>query len=140
MELSQTDYVYELFSRMLNSLIEEKQKNPKNKKKFKNFNAKINLGLQLEADSYIWLNLIFNKGIQSLKKGKLETDYDLILKVVPEDLMFFCNGENSVVHMLIKKNNFGNRKLRFSKGTTGRNYFKLLKLPKLLVIDNESPI
>jgi len=140
MVISQTEYIYDLFSRMLNSLIEEKKMNPKNKNKFKNFNAKINLGLQLEIDSYMWLNLIFNKGVQSLGKGKLETDYDLELQVVPEDLMFFCNGEKSVIHMLIKKNKFGNRKLRFNKGTTGRNYFKLLKLPKLLVLDKKRPM
>ncbi|MFX1340456.1 MAG: hypothetical protein ACFFDK_17740 [Promethearchaeota archaeon] len=137
---AQKEYMYDLTNRMLDSLIIEKKKNPKNLKKFKNFDAKINLGLQTDKNSYTWFNLVFNKGNHQLNKGDLKDDYDLVLKFTPEDLIFFCNGENSIVHMLLKKNKFGNRKLRFSKGTTGRNFFKLLKLPKLLVMDKKRPI
>lgn len=139
MESSQTDYMFDLIDRMLDSLIEEKKKNPKNLKKFKKFNARINLGLQTDRDLFSWLNLTFNNGIHKLAKGKLDTNYDLVLKITPEDLMFFCNGENSVVHMILKKNRYKKRKLRFSKGTTGRNLFLLLKLPKLLVLDKTRP-
>ena len=54
----------------------------------------------------------------------------------PEDLMFFCNGENSTLHMVLKKNRFGYKKLRFSKGSSGkRNLGILLKLSKILVLD-----
>jgi len=38
--------------------------------------------------------------------------------------------------MVLKKNRFGFRKLRFSKGSSGKNNFGiLLKLPKVLVLD-----
>ena len=139
MASSQNEYIYHLISKMLDSLVEEKKKLPKNQKKYKNFNVKINLGLQIDKEAFEWFNLTFNDGLHNLEKGKLETNYDLTLKVAPEDLLFFCNGENSVLHMLLKKNKYGKRKLRFSKGTTGRNLFKLLKLSKLIVLDKNRP-
>jgi len=49
--------------------------------------------------------------------------------------MFFTNGENSLFHMLLKKNKYGMRKLRIGKGTTGRNFKKLIKLPSIFSID-----
>jgi hypothetical protein len=37
--------------------------------------------------------------------------------------------------MVMKKNIFGEKKLRFYKGDTGRNLGKLLKLAKILVLE-----
>lgn len=139
MNQSQNDSLYDLFKSVVDSIIEEKQKNPKNAKRIKKFKGRINLGLQTEKDSYVWLNLIANNGVFAVGKGKLDDNFDLVLKAAPEDLMFFVNGENSVVHMITKKNRFGKRKLRFSKGTTGRNLRKLLKLPKIIVLDKTFP-
>jgi hypothetical protein len=65
-----------------------------------------------------------------VEKDALE-EYDLELISDPEDLMFFCNGQYSVTHMMMKRNRFGERKLRFK----GRAYGKLLALPKILVLD-----
>ncbi|TFG01212.1 MAG: hypothetical protein EU540_04295 [Promethearchaeota archaeon] len=67
-------------------------------------------------------------------------NYDFQLLAAPEDLMFFCNGENSTIHMVTNKNRFGERKLKIQKGTTGRNLGKLLKFANLLVIDKEAPV
>jgi len=39
--------------------------------------------------------------------------------------------------MMMKKNRFGYKKLRFKGGTTGRNLGILLKLPKILVLDKK---
>jgi hypothetical protein len=39
--------------------------------------------------------------------------------------------------MMLTKNRFGNRRLRYKGGTTGRNMGKLLKLPKVLVLDKK---
>ena len=70
-----------------------------------------------------------------MNRGKLD-EYDLELMSAPEDLMFFSNGENSTVHMILKKNRFGYKKLRFSKGSNGKhNLGILLKLSKILVLD-----
>ena len=70
-----------------------------------------------------------------MNRGKLD-EYDLELMSAPEDLMFISNGENSTVHMLLKKNRFGYKKLRFSKSSNGkRNLRILLKLSKILVLD-----
>ncbi|TFF96002.1 MAG: hypothetical protein EU544_01605 [Promethearchaeota archaeon] len=72
-----------------------------------------------------------------IKKDRLRDNYDLAIISVPEDLMFFTNGENSLFHMLFKKNKYGLRKLKIEKGTTGRNIKKLLKIPAILSLDNE---
>ena len=63
-------------------------------------------------------------------------DYDLELRLTPEDAMFYHNGEFSTLHMITKKNMFGFKKLRIEKGSTGkRNVGILLKIPKVLVLD-----
>ncbi len=139
MQESQKNTVLDLFIRSIEGIINEKRLNPKNVKKLNKFNVRMNIGLQIEKDSYLWFNLISENGIISANKGELEDNYDLVIKSVPEDLMFYVNGENSLTHMLLKKNKFKNRKLRFSKGTTGRNLGKLLKLPGILVLDKVKP-
>ncbi len=137
MEESEKENLYQTFNAVIQSIIAEKKENPKYRKLFEKFEAKVNLGLQIEKDYYLWLNLIIKDGNVELNKGKLEDDYDLILMSTPEDMMFFSNGENSTLHMLTKKNKFGEKKLRVKKGTTGRNLGKLLKLSKLLVLDKK---
>ena len=123
------------FQQTIESIIIDKQKNPKNAKLLNNFNAKINLGLQIDEDYYLWVNLLAKEGNYSLNRGRLE-EYDLELKASPEDMLFFSNGENSTLNMMMKKNGFGYRKLRFSKGSNGkRNLGVLLKLSKILVLD-----
>jgi len=123
------------FQQTIDSIIKDKRKNSKNLELLNNFEAKINLGLQIEEDLYFWLNLIAEEGNFVLKRGKLE-EYDLEVMVAPEDLLFFANGENSTLHMLFKKNRFGYKKLRFSKGSNGKhNLGILLKLPKIIVLD-----
>ncbi|MFX1425205.1 MAG: hypothetical protein ACFFBE_02035 [Promethearchaeota archaeon] len=123
------------FQQTIESIIKDKKKNSKNDKLLENFNAKINLGLQIDEDEYFWLNLLAEKGNYSLNKGKLE-EFDLELKACAEDLLFFSNGENSILNMMMKKNTYGNRKLTFSKSSAGkRNLGKLLKLSKILVLD-----
>ena len=134
MEESEKENLFTTFQQVIESIIKDKRKNPKNLKLLNNFKAKINLGLQIEEDFYFWVNLIANDGYFSLNRGKLD-EYDLELMSAPEDLLFFSNGENSTLHMLIKKNRFGFKKLRFKGGTTGRNLGILLKLPKILVLD-----
>ena len=127
--------LFTTFQQTIESIIKEKKQNPKNEKLLKKFNARIIIGLQIEDDYYFWVNLIAKDGEYSLGKGKLD-DYDLELKAAPEDLLFFVNGENSVLNMVFKDNAFGFKKLRFSKGSTGkRNLGILLKLSKILVLD-----
>ena len=123
------------FQQTIDSIIIDKKKNPKNEKLLNNFKGKINLGLQIDEDDYLWLNLLAEDGNYSLNRGKLEV-FDLELKASPEDLLFFSSGENSIMNMMMKKNGFGERKLRFSKSSSGkRNLGILLKLSKILVLD-----
>lgn len=123
------------FQQTIDSIIIDKKKNPKNEKLLNNFHAKVNLGLQIDENDYLWLNLLAEDGNYSLNRGLLE-DFDLVLKASPEDLLFFSNGENSIMNMMMKKNEFGKRKLRFSKSSEGkRNIGILLKLSKILVLD-----
>jgi len=135
MEESEKENLFITFQQVIESIIKDKRNNPKNVKLLNNFKAKINLGLQIEEDFYFWVNLIANNGHFSLNRGKLD-QYDLELMSAPEDLLFFSNGENSTFHMMFKKNRFGYKKLRFSKGSNGkRNLGILLKLSKILVLD-----
>ena len=123
------------FQQTIDSIIIDKKKYPKNEKLLNNFKGKINIGLQIEEDYYFWVNLLAEDGNYALNRGKLE-EFDLELKASPEDLLFFSNGENSILNMMMKKNNFGKRKLRFSKSSGGkRNLGILLKLSKILVLD-----
>ncbi|MFW9874457.1 MAG: hypothetical protein ACFFG0_15230 [Candidatus Thorarchaeota archaeon] len=135
MNEAEKENLFITFQQTIKSIINDKKKNPKNHKKLEKFNAKINIGLQIEEDSYHWVNLLAENGNYSLNRGKLE-EYDLELMATPEDLLFFSNGENSTFNMLMKKNSYGYRKLRFSKSSDRkRNLGMLLKLSKLLVLD-----
>ncbi|MFX1574808.1 MAG: hypothetical protein ACFFB0_18890 [Promethearchaeota archaeon] len=135
MEEKEKENLFITFQQTIESIIKDKRKNPKNEKMVNNFDAKINLGLQIEDDFYFWLNLIAEKGNYTLKRGKLD-EYDLEILVTPEDLLYFTNGENSTLHMVFKKNRFGDKKLRFSKGSDGKHHLDiLLKFPKIIVLD-----
>lgn len=135
MEDSEKENLFITFKGVIESIIDDKRKNPKNEKALNNFNARINLGLQIEEDYIFWLNLVASGGNFDLNRDKLE-EYDLELISAPEDMMYFSNGQNSTLNMMLKKNSFGNTKLQFSKGSTGkRNLGLLLKLPKILVLD-----
>lgn len=135
MEESEKENLFITFKNVIESIIFDKRRNPKNTKTLDNFRARLNIGLQIEEDYYLWVNLIGENGNFTLEKGKLE-EYDLELMSTPEDLMYFSNRENSTLNMMLKKNKFGTKKLRYDKSSTGkRNLGLLLKLPKILVLD-----
>ncbi|MHA1412687.1 MAG: hypothetical protein ACTSUL_04085 [Promethearchaeota archaeon] len=139
MEESEKENLFITFKGVIDSIIDEKRNNPKRAKLLENFKAKINLGLQMTEDYIFWLNLVAENGNFSLSKGRLD-EYDLELIAAPEDLMYFSNREYSTLHMLTKKNRFGNKKLKFSKGSDGKmNFGILLKLPKILVLEKIKP-
>ena len=131
------DNLFATFEAVVNSIIAEKKLDPKNQKKLEKFNARVNLGLEITEEFVYWVNLCAENGNFKLRKDQLDDDYDLILLAAPEDLLYFCNGENGVVHMMTKKNRFGRRKLRFKKGKTGWNIGKLLALSNILVLDEK---
>ena len=122
------------FNAVISDVIADKRKNPKNTKMLDEFQARLNIGLHVEEDFILWVNLIAENGKYVLGRGKLD-EYDLELIADPEDLMYFTNGEYSTMKMMLGKNRFGERRLRYRGGTTGRNMGKLLKLPKILVLD-----
>jgi len=124
------------FKAVIEDVIADKRKNPKNTETLDEFQARINLGLHVEEDFILWVNLVADGGEYRLNKGKLD-EYDLELISDPEDMMYFTNRQYSTVKMMLTKNRFGNRRLRYKRGTTGRNMGKLLKLPKVLVLDRK---
>ena len=135
MEESEKENLFITFKGVIESIIDDKRKNPKNEKVLDEFKARINLGLQIEEDYILWLNLVADDGNYELNKDILD-NYDLELISTPGDMMYFSNGQNSTLNMMLKKNSFGKTKLQFSKGSTGkRNLGLLLKLPKILVLD-----
>ena len=127
--------LYLTFKQTIDSIILDKQKNPKNEDLLNKFDAKINIGLHVENDFFLWVNLSALEGNYGLNRGKLD-QFDLEILATPEDLLFFSSGDNSILTMLMKKNEFGYRKLRYSKSSNGkRNIGKLLKLSKIIVLD-----
>jgi hypothetical protein len=135
MEDSEKENLFITFKGVIESIILDKRRSPKNLKVLESFQARLNLGLQIEQDFILWLNIIAKDGKYNLEKGKLD-EYDLELIATPEDLMYFSNGENSTLNMMLKKNKFGSKKLRYDKSSDGkRNLGLLLKLPKILVLD-----
>jgi len=135
MEDSEKENLFLTFKGVIESIILDKRRNPKNNKILDTFQAKLNMGLQTEEEFYLWVNLTAKKGKYTLGKGKLE-EYDLEIRATPEDLMGFSSGENSTLHMMLKKNKYGFKKLRYDKSSDGkRNFVILLKLPKVLVLD-----
>ena len=139
MKDSEKENLYITFKGVIESIILDKRRSPKNLKVLESFQARLNLGLQIEQDFILWLNIIAKNGKYNVEKGKLE-EYDLELISTPEDLMYFSNGENSTLNMMLKKNKFGSKKLRYDKSSDGkRNFGILLKLPKILVLDKLKP-
>ena len=134
MDESAQETLFFTFKAVIEDVIADKRKNPKNAKTLDEYQVRINLGLHVEEEFFLWVNLVAEGGKYSLNKGKLD-EYDLELISDPEDMMYFVNGEYSTVKMMTSKNRFGKRRLRFKGGTTGRNMGKLLKLPKVLVLD-----
>jgi hypothetical protein len=124
------------FKAVIEDVISDKRKKPKNTKTLDDFQARINIGLHVEQDFILWVNLIADQGNYILQKGKLDA-YDLELISDPEDMMYFTNRNYSTLKMMVTKNRFGKRRLRYRGGTTGRNLGKLLKLPKVLVLDKK---
>ncbi len=134
MDKTSQENLFYTIKAVLNGIIEDKKSDKESLEDLKNFNANINIGLQAEDNFILWINIMGDNGNFQINKGKLE-EYDLELIADPEDLMYYANGTYSTVHMMLKKNRFGNRKLLLHKGTTGWNLGLLLKLPKILVLD-----
>ncbi len=82
------DNLFFTFKQTIDSIILDKQKNPKNENLLNNFKAKINIGLHVEEDFFLWMNLSAFKGNYDVKRGKLD-QYDLEILATPEDLLFF---------------------------------------------------
>ncbi len=132
MDDTQRETLFLTIKAVIDGIIADKRENPKNIKRLNSFKGRINIGLHVEENEIMWINLVAKDGEYVVGKGALE-EHDLELIADPEDLMFFCNGQYSVTHMMMKKNRFGERKLRFK----GRAYGKLLALPKILVLDKK---
>ena len=130
------EILFMTFKAVIEDVIADKRKDPKNAKTLDEFEARLNIGLHVEEEFILWVNLVADDGKYLLNKGKLE-EYDLEIISDPEDLMYFANGQYSTLKMMTSKNRFGKRRLRYKGGTTGRNMGKLLKLPRILVLDKD---
>ncbi|RDE15897.1 MAG: hypothetical protein C4K49_05475 [Candidatus Thorarchaeota archaeon] len=136
MDEAAREILFHTFKAVIEDVIADKRKNPKNTTTLDEYRARINIGLHVEEEFILWVNLVAEGGKYVVNKGKLD-DYDLQLISDPEDMMYFTNRKYSTLKMMFTKNRFGERRLLFSGGTSGRNYGKLLKLPKVLVLDGK---
>lgn len=136
MDEAEQETLFLTFKAVIEDVIADKRKNPKNTKTLDEFQARINIGLHVEEEFILWVNLIAENGQYQISKGMLD-EYDLELIADPEDLMYFTNGQYSTMKMMLTKNRFSKRRLRYKGGTTGRNLGKLLKLRDILVLDKK---
>lgn len=132
MEEAQKVNLFETVNGMISDIVREKKENLKTAKKINKFKARISLGLQYSKNEYYWLNLIAKEGVITLERDKLDKA-DLELKGAAMDFMLFCSGGNSLMDMVLKKNEFGDRKLRWKPLL--RKTRTLLKFANILVID-----
>ena len=136
MDETEQETLFLTFKAVIEDVIADKRKNPKNTKILDEYEARINIGLHVEEDFILWLNLIAQGGTYVLSKGMLD-EFDLELIADPEDLMYFTNGQYGTMKMMLTKNRYGKRRLRYKGGTSGRNLGKLLKLRDILVLDKK---
>jgi hypothetical protein len=136
MDAAAQETLFFTFKSVIEDVIADKRKNPENTKTLDEYRARINIGLHVEEEFIMWVNLVAEGGNYILGKNKLDA-YDLELISDPEDMMYFTNRKYSTLKMMVTRNRFGDRRLRYKGGTTGRNLGKLLKLPKVLVLDTK---
>jgi len=134
MDAGAQETLFLTFKAVIEDVIADKRKNPRNIEVLERFKVRMNIGLHVEEDFVMWVNLVAEGGNYTLGKDRLDA-YDLEIICDPEDMMYFTNRTYSTLKMMLTKNRFGKRKLRYRGGTTGRNLGKLLKLPKVLVLD-----
>jgi len=68
MEEYEKENLFVTFKGVIESIIIDKRRNPKNNKMLDNFRAKLNMGLQTEEDFYLWVNLTAENGNTPLVK------------------------------------------------------------------------
>ena len=132
MKEDEKENLFETFKSIVESIIEDKRRSPKNLRALNSFSGNFNIGLEVEKDFYFWLNINGENGVYKVTRGRGEKP-GLELMATPEDLVFYSNRTNSTFHMIMKKNRFGKRKLKIKKG--GRHLRMLLKVSKILVLD-----
>ncbi len=130
-EETNEDRFFLTFEAIINSVVGDKLKIPKWEKKLKNFQAVVQFRFRMELNNYMLCHLVANNGDFKLMKGPAPT-FDLELAATPDDLYNFTNRTYSTTSMILKKNVYGERRLRLKKG--GRHLCKLLFLSKALVV------
>jgi hypothetical protein len=103
---SAQEILFLTFKTVIEDVIADKRKNPKNTKTLDEFQAGINIGLHVEEEFILWVNLVADAGKYELSKGTLD-EFDLEIIADPEDLMYFTNGQYSTIKMMTSKNRFG---------------------------------
>ena len=136
MDEAEQETLFLTFKAVIEDVIADKRKNPKNVRSLDEYDARINIGLHVEDNFILWVNLVAEGGSYILNKGMLD-EFDFELIADPEDLMYFTNGQYGTLKMMLTKNRYGKRRLRYKGGTTGRNLGKLLKLRDILVLDKK---
>ena len=62
MDTAAQEALYLTFKTVIEDVIADKRKNPKNTKTLDEFQARINMGLHVEEDFILWVNLIAEDG------------------------------------------------------------------------------
>ncbi len=130
-EESNEDRFFLTFEAIINSVVGDKMKIPKWEKKLKKFQAVVQFRFRMEPNTYMLCHLVAKNGDFKLVKGAAP-NYDLELAATPDDFYNFSNRTYSTTSMVLKKNEYGERRLQLKKGA--RHLGKLLFLSKVLVV------
>ncbi|MHA1474786.1 MAG: hypothetical protein ACTSPA_00785 [Promethearchaeota archaeon] len=117
------------FKQIVSCAIEEKKEIPKWKKKLQK-DLRVSFKLHVYPQDFLYINLIIKDGSYDLTEGKID-DYDIEIKAMPADLMWYSAGSYSLLKMTMTKNDFGHFRWELKKG--GRNLSSLLMVATLLL-------
>ncbi len=128
---SDLDRFFLTFESIIKSVAGDKMKIPKWEKKLKKIRLVVQFKLWMEPTFYYMCYLKIQWGTILMMKGTAPS-YDLEFSATPDDLFNFTNRTYGTVSMVLKKNIYGQPRLKIKKG--GRNVLKLLMVSKLLVV------
>ena len=62
MDDTQRETLFLTMKAVINGIIADKRENPKNAKRLNSFEARINIGLHVEEEEIVWINLVAKDG------------------------------------------------------------------------------
>ncbi|GAB4319181.1 MAG: hypothetical protein Kow0069_22660 [Promethearchaeota archaeon] len=132
MEEAEKQRFFETFKGIIQSVLGEKTRDEKWRKKLEKVRARVNFRLRCTEQDTVEVYLKVDRGDVEIELGQLE-DAQLMFTADPADLMNFTNKSLSTFAALTQKNQYGERRLRIKNAW--RHPRLLLLVSKLLTLE-----